>query len=179
MKYIIFKWTIVLLSICCGVFLLFLMGYTHPVSKEKVIGVEVSRCASNMKEIHEAFYKYSARFDHYPPSLDCLVPQYLKGLLLKCPTAKFPDGYEYLAGSRPYCKKWELFPILRDKKGNHPGAVNVLMSDQIVITVPDNDIEGSITKYIECDKANKNYIPFQQRYPPEYLPSWHRDAVHR
>lgn len=144
------------------------MEYNLPVSREKVISVEVGHCAGNMKKICGAFYKYYFDIGHYPKNLDCLEPRYLNKSLLKCPENKFSDGYEYLAGTRPSCPKWELFPILRDKKGNHPGAVNVLMSDNIVITVPDNDVEGSIAKYIECDKTNKKYIPFQKCYPPEY-----------
>lgn len=128
---------------------------------DRFINIE---CVCRLKEIGVAFWSYESDMGYFPDKLETLAQKnYIKQSGLTCPANdSLAIGYDY-AGIKD---KNGSFPIIMDKKGNHPGAINVLMSDGIVLTVPDDMLAQAISEYMNMDKES-TYVPYQG-YPPKY-----------
>jgi len=130
----------------------------------RFVRYDLSFCNGKLKKIDVAMWNYLADENSFPDRLEALVSRkYLKEEDLTCPgDLSMRVGYDYIETRY----KEGVFPVISDKKGNHPGAVNVLMSDGIVLIVPEDKIDQAVSEYVNMDRMSK-HIPYQG-YPPKY-----------
>ena len=122
---------------------------------------KVYTCRAHIRALSVPLWAYCDNTGSFPDTLERLLKHgYVKeDKVLKCPA----NNHYYICIATKHEK--ERFPMIRDEKGNHPGTINVLMSDTTVLTVPDDIWEEAVAEYIR-DYDTSRYIPYQE-YPPK------------
>ena len=108
-------------------------------------------CKSNLKQIGLTLAMYANDYDHFPQTLDQLIPDYLpEEGVLHCPSDGDKPMMGYIYRDRARGKKIdeidapERYPVVYDTPGNHTGGRNVVFADGHVEWMSERDFQALI-----------------------------------